>query len=95
MNRNVRLYRVVKSVVKLLSVNLLVISSFYAANTLLFRFQTLLILLLTCVIHLVTYMYKLFSSHAQFPLMKRNQSPEINTFLIDIENGVNANFKPQ
>jgi hypothetical protein len=27
--------------------------------------------------------------------MKRNQSPEINTFVIDIENGVNANFKPE
>jgi hypothetical protein len=29
--------------------------------------------------------------------MKRNQSPEINihTFVIDIENGVNSNFKPE
>ena len=50
MNSNVRQYRVVKSVVKLLSVNLFVISSFCAANNLLFRFQTLLILRLTYVI---------------------------------------------
>jgi len=60
MNGNVWQYRVVKSVVKLLSVNLLVMSSFCAPNTLLFRFQTLLILLLTCVIRLVTYLYKVF-----------------------------------
>jgi hypothetical protein len=81
MNRNVRQYRVVKSVVKLLSVNLSVISSFGAANTLLFRFQTLLIFHLTYLIRLVTYLCKVFSSYAQFPLMKRNQSPEINTHL--------------
>jgi hypothetical protein len=99
MSRNALVYKVVKSVVKF-NESLLVISCFCVAKTLSFHFQKLLSLLATYVVCLVKYFYKLFSLYMLFPLVKRNQSPEIlrvtNTqFVISNKNGVNTNFKPE